>query len=78
MKIKTNDILYFKENEYLVIDSIEGRYLYLINNNPTKDDIAIVKVMNNQLVKIDNEDEFDYVINKLYLDYKDEIISFFE
>ena len=77
MNIKTNDILYFKENAYLVVDNIEGRYLYLKNNDSSKDDIAIVKIMDNQIVKIDNEEEFDYAINKFYLDYKEEILSFF-
>ena len=78
MDIKVSDILTFKNNEYLVLDVIDEKYLYLINNDQTKDDIAIVKLQNKQISDIESDVEFDYVINKIYLDYKEEVLSFFK
>ena len=53
-------------------------YLYLINNDESKDDVSVVKVIVNsdvaEYVPIDNDEEFEYVIGRLLLDNK-EIIS---
>ena len=44
------------------------------------DDVSIVKVNNNNNVieytAIDNDEEFDYVVNKIFLDFKDDVLDF--
>lgn len=80
MNIKVNDILVFKKKEYLVLEVIDNRYLYLINNDHYQNDTAIVKIVekygNTELNNIDNDDEFNYAINKLYIKYKDDILKY--
>jgi len=82
MNININDILTFDNGEYLVVDIIDDRYLYLINNDILKNDIAIVKIVNKynniEINNIDNDDEFNYVIYKLYLKNKKNILNYFE
>ena len=80
MNYQIDDVIKFKNGEYLVIDIIKkdsNTYLYLINN---EDDIAIAKVTNDDGVikysHIENEEEFNYVVNKIFLNLKDEIILF--
>ena len=83
MNYQIDDIIKFNNGEYLIIDVIRKNknvYLYLINNDELKNDVAITKVINNngniEYKHIDNDDEFDYIINKIFLNLKDEIISF--
>lgn len=78
MIIEKNDILKFDDKEYLVIDTFNKNndtYLYLINNDNFEDDIAISKIINNEFTCIYDDDEYEYVLNKLFLDLKDNIIS---
>ena len=83
MNYQIDDVIKFKNGEYLVIDIIKkdsNTYLYLINNGKHEDDVAIAKVINDDGVikysHIDNEEEFNYVVNKIFLNLKDEIILF--
>lgn len=83
MNYQIDDVIKFKNGEYLVIDIIKkdsNTYLYLINNGKHEDDIAIAKVTNDDGVikysHIENEEEFNYVVNKIFLNLKDEIILF--
>ena len=82
MKIEKNDILTFDDNKYLVIDVIDNRYLYLINNSSVENDTAIVKIINKynnySISYIDNDDEFNYVSYKIYLNAKKNILNYFE
>ncbi len=82
MNYEVDDVIEFKNGSYLVLDIIkkdENVYLYLINNDEFKDDIAITKVSNNngnvEYSFINNEEEFNYILNKLFLNFKDDIIS---
>ena len=83
MNYQIDDVIKFKNGEYLVIDIIKkdsNTYLYLINNGKHEDDVAIAKVTNDDGVikysHIENEEEFNYVVNKIFLNLKDEIILF--
>lgn len=78
MNIEINDIIKFRNNDYLVLDVIkknDSTYVYLINNSEFEDDIAISKIVNDSFTYIDNEEEFIYVLNKLFLDFKENIID---
>ena len=79
-KYKTNDIIRVNDKEYAVIDSFKNNdntYLYLINNSDFDDDLAIIKEDNNgKFINIEKDDEFNFVLNKIFLDFKDEIINF--
>jgi hypothetical protein len=82
MNIEVNDVIIFEKGSYLVLDVIKNEnntYLYLINNDDLKDDIAITKVTsnngNNKYSFIDSQEEYNYVLNKLFLDFKNNIIS---
>ncbi len=83
MNFNIDDIIVFNDGEYLILDVIREKnntYLYLINNDEFKDDVSIVKVNNNDNVieytPIDNEEEFDFVVNKIFLDFKDDVLDF--
>lgn len=83
MNFEEGSLIKFKNGEYLVSNVIknnENVYLYLINNDEYLNDVSIVKVISNEknieYVSIDNSDEFDYVINKLFLELKDDIIDY--
>lgn len=83
MNYNKNDIIIFNKKEYLVIEVInnnENTYLYLINNDEFENDVSIVKVLNkNGLIEytyIDNDEEFNFVLNNLFLNMKDDILSF--
>lgn len=83
MNFEEGSLIKFKNGEYLVSNVIknnENIYLYLINNDEYLNDVSIVKVISNEknieYVSIDNSDEFDYVINKLFLELKDDIIDY--
>lgn len=82
MNFEVDDIIKFKNGSYLVLDVIKrnnNTYLYLINNDEFEDDIAITKVTNKNgyidYSYIESEEEFNYILNKLFSDFKDDIIS---
>ncbi len=82
MNFEIDDIIKFKNGSYLVLDVIkrnDNTYLYLINNDEFEDDISITKVINKngfiEYSHIESEEEFNYILNKLFLDFKDDIIS---
>ena len=83
MNFNIDDIITFNFGEYLILDVIrekDNTYLYLINNDEFKDDVSIVKVNNNNDVieysPIENEEEFDFVVNKIFLDFKEDVVDF--
>ncbi len=83
MNFNIDDIITFNYGEYLILDVIrekDNTYLYLINNDEFKDDVSIVKVNNNNNVieysPIENEEEFDFVVNKIFLDFKEDVLDF--
>ena len=83
MNFNIDDVIVFNDGEYLILDVIRennNTYLYLINNDEFMDDVPIVKVNNNNNVieytAIDNDEEFDYVVNKIFLDFKDDVLDF--
>lgn len=85
MEFAINDIIKFKNGNYLILDIINtngNKYLYLINNDDYLNDVAITKVIENggvvEYTPIDDNDEFNYVLNKLFLNIKDDIFKFVE
>ena len=85
MDYKKNNIIKFNNGEYLILDVLKYKdnlYLYLINNDEYENDVSIVKVNNNDgIVKyshIYDEEEFNYVVNKLFLNHKEEIREFID
>lgn len=82
MKYQIDDVIKYNDGEYLILNIInykDNTYLYLINNDEFKNDVSIVKtVYNNGKITyehIENDEEFDYVINKIFLNFKDDILS---
>ena len=78
MKYEVNDIVCFNDKEYIVLDIIKdssNTYLYLINNSEFEDDVAISKVVDDKFTYIDDEEEYNKILNKLFLDFKNNIIS---
>ena len=82
MNFNVNDIIKFKNGEYLILNIIKNEgntYLYLINNDEYKNDVSITKVVeeNNEIkyVHIEENEEFEYIMNRLFLDYKDDILD---
>ena len=82
MNYNIDDVIKFKDGEYLVIDVIKNEgntYLYLINNDEYLNDVSITKVTNengkNIYSCIENDEEFDYVLNKIFLVFKDDILE---
>ncbi len=50
MEFKIDDIIKFKNGDYLILDVIvnkDNKYLYLINNDDYLNDVAITKVIEN-------------------------------
>ena len=85
MEFAINDIIRFKNGNYLILDIINNngnKYLYLINNDDYLNDVAITKVIENggvvEYTPVDDNDEFNYVLNKLFLNIKDDIFKFVE
>ena len=85
MEFKKYDILKFKNGEYLVLDIIDynnNKYLYLINNNEYLNDTSITKVIDNngviEYIEIENNDEFNIILNKLFINAKKGILKLFE
>ena len=77
-----DDVIKFKNGEYLVLDIIkykENTYLYLINNSEYENDTSIVKVIfeNNQMKykSVENEEIFEYIINKIFVNFKEDITT---
>ena len=72
MKYALDQIIKFKSSEYIILDIIkyeDNTYLYMINNNEFLDDVSIVKVKEDgSLGYIEEENEFDYVVNRIFLD----------
>ena len=70
METKVLDV---DNKNYMIIDEIElnnNKYCYLVNlDNP--EDIVIRKYVDNNLVNLDSEEEFDTVISALYEKNKD-------
>lgn len=82
MTYNINDVIKFKNGEYLVLNVIKNEgntYLYLINNDEYKNDVSIIKVIEEnaevKYVHIEENDEFEYVMNKIFLDNKDDILD---
>ena len=78
MNIEVNDIVKFNKGEYLVLDVIKennNTYLYMINNSELEDDVAISKLVDDTFMYIEDSEEFNKVLNKLFLDFKNNIIS---
>ena len=78
MNIEVNDIVKFNKSEYLVLDVIKennNTYLYMINNSELEDDVAISKLVDDTFMYIEDSEEFNKVLNKLFLDFKNNIIS---
>ena len=85
MEFAINDIIRFKNGNYLILYIINtngNKYLYLINNDDYLNDVAITKVIENggvvEYTPVDDNDEFNYVLNKLFLNIKDDIFKFVE
>lgn len=85
MNIKKNNIIKFNNGDYLVIDTLrynDNTYLYLINNDEFENDVSMVKVTEEDGIikysQINDEEEFNYVVNKLFLEHKIEIDELFE
>ena len=85
MNIKVNDIIEFDNFAYRVLDVITSKsntYAYLINNEDFKNDTAIVKIVksdrNLEAKHIDDDEEFEYILKKLYLNHKRDILGFFD
>lgn len=85
MDYEKNDIVGINNKNYLVLDVIRNKqnmYLYLINNDEFENDVSIIKVNdNNGLVEfsqIENEEEFDFVLGKLFIDYRSDIEEYIE
>ena len=77
MKYALDDVIKFDNDDYLVLDVINynnSTFLYLINNSEFKDDISIVKVgENGNLEHINDEKEFDYVMNRIFMDNESDL-----
>ena len=83
MNYQIDDIIKFNNGEYLVLDVIkkdENIYLYLINNDEFVNDVAITKVKNeNGIIDygyLDDDREFNYVLNKIIVDSKEDLLEF--
>ena len=82
MSFKIDDITEFNNGQYLVLDVInknDNTYLYLINNDEFLNDISITKVVNSdgkvEFTYIEDDNEFDFVMNKIFLDLKTDILD---
>ncbi len=83
MNYQIDDIIKFNNGEYLILDVIkkdENIYLYLINNDEFVNDVAITKVKNeNGIIEygyLDDDREFNYVLNKIIVDSKEDLLEF--
>ena len=83
MNYEIDDVIEFRDGKYLVLDVIKNNnntYLYLINNDEFRNDISITKAVNNNGIieykSIDDDAEFDYVINKLFVDLSSDALEY--
>ncbi len=83
LNYEINDIITFNNGNYILLDIIKkdkNAYLYLINSSETENDISINKIENNNgIIKyshIEDDSEFNFVLNKLFLDFKNEMVNF--
>lgn len=82
MNFNIDDVIKFKNGEYLILDVIINKgntYLYLINNDEFKNDVSITKVTKNsqnyEFSAINSDEEFDYVMSRIFLNYHDDILE---
>ena len=80
-----NDIVEFDNGTYKVLDIFNNNnntYAFLINNDEFTNDVSIVKVIKNdkyyEFKQIDDDKEFEYVLKKIYLNHKRDILSYFD
>lgn len=85
MNLRVNDIIELDNYSYRVLDVINNMnntYAYLINNEEFVNDTAIVKVIKKdkyiELTNIEDDSEFEYVLRRLYLNHKRDILSYFD
>lgn len=85
MDYEKNDIVGINNKNYLILDVIRNKqnmYLYLINNDEFENDVSIIKVNDNngliEFSQIENEEEFDFVLGKLFIDYRSDIEEYIE
>lgn len=85
MNYERFDVVELDGGEYIILNIItykDNTYLYLINNDENKDDVLVVKVVENdgvvEYVSIENDTEFEYVINKLMVNNKDILEEYVE
>ena len=85
MNLRVNDIIELDNYSYRVLDVINNMnntYAYLINNEEFVNDTAIVKVIKKdryiELSNIEDDNEFEYVLRRLYLNHKRDILSYFD
>ncbi len=78
MKYALDQVIKYNNGEYIVLDVVnhnDNTYLYLINNSEFKNDVSIVRVLEDgSLDYINDESEFDYVIHKIFLDNQIDLI----
>ncbi len=78
MKYALDQVIKYNNGEYIVLDVVnhnDNTYLYLINNSEFKNDVSIVRVLEDgSLDYINDESEFDYVIHKIFLDTQIDLI----
>ena len=82
---KINDIIEFDNDDYIVLDIInifDNTYLFLINFDKFKNDTAIIKVKKsngiNKYMCIDDDHEFNIVLNKIFIDFKDDLLKYYD
>ena len=78
MKYALDQVIKYNNGEYIILDVVnhnDNTYLYLINNSEFKNDVSIVRVLEDgSLDYINEESEFDYVIHKIFLDNQIDLI----
>ena len=78
MKYALDQVIKYNNGEYIILDVVnhnDNTYLYLINNSEFKNDVSIVRVLEDgSLDYINDESEFDYVIHKIFLDNQIDLI----
>jgi len=78
MKYEINDIIKFTNGEYLVLDVLKHKriyYLFLINNSEFENDTSIIKVVDDQFMYIKDDKEFKFIINKFFINAKEDILK---
>lgn len=84
MKYERFDEIEINDNNYIVLNIItynDNIYLYLINKDEFKKDVSLVKVVDNvsfeELVPIEDDEEFETILNMLLLENRDTITDIF-